>query len=112
MKDHITVDASLSERENFLMETSLQLLSVLNNIETGEFFVPKHIIHNRKTGETMVIWKDGERTTVKPMEGMPDSEMSHYTAFTACLAKKIFGSNSKVNRIVSMTKEPEKREKK
>lgn len=105
---------NLSERERLVMvmETSLKLLSILKMIETGDFFVPKHIIHNRKTGETTVIWKDGERTTVKPMEGMPDSEMSSYSAFTACLAKKIFGSNSRVNRIVEMTNEPVKREKK
>lgn len=75
-------------------------------------YTPEHIFHNRKTAETIVIWKDGSKTIVKPMDGMPDSEMSHYAAFTAALAKKIFGSNTQVNKIVGMTKEPVKRQKK
>lgn len=69
-------------------------------------FTPKHIIHNRKTGETIVIWKDGTRTTVKPMMGVPHNP---YSAFTAALAKKVYGSNTKVNKIVGMTCEPQKR---
>ena len=112
MKDNITVKAPFNEREEFLFHTNMILLRTLNDIESGDFFVPKHIIHNRKTGETLVIWKDGERTTVKPMEGMLESEMSHYSAFCACLAKRIYGTNSRVNRIVDMTVEPEKRVKK
>ena len=75
-------------------------------------YTPEHIFHNRKTAETIVIWKDGSKTIVKPIEGMPDSEMSHYAAFTAALAKKIFGSNTQVNKIVGMTTEPVKRQKK
>ena len=75
-------------------------------------YTPEHIFHNRKTAETIVIWKDGSKTIVKPMDGMPDSEMSHYAAFTAALAKKIFGSNTQVNKIVGMTTEPVKRQKK
>ena len=31
---------------------------------------------------------------------------SPYSAFTAALAKKIYGNNSQVNKIVSMTEEP------
>lgn len=75
-------------------------------------YTPEHIFHNRKTAETIVIWKDGSKTIVRPMDGMPDSEMSHYAAFTAALAKKIFGSNTQVNKIVGMTTEPVKRQKK
>lgn len=79
------------------------------NVVVEREFTPKHIIHNRKTDETIVIWKDGTRTTVKPMMGVPHNP---YSAFTAALAKKVYGSNSRVNRIVDMTKEPKKRVKK
>lgn len=78
----------------------------VKNVVVEREFTPKHIIHNRKTGETIVIWKDGTRTTVKPMMGVPHSP---YSAFTAALAKKVYGSNTKVNKIVEMTCEPEKR---
>jgi len=30
-------------------------------------YTPEHIFHNRKTAETIVIWKDGSKTIVKPM---------------------------------------------
>ena len=48
---------------------------------------------------TTVIWKDGTKTTVKLMPGAEDSD---YGAFTAALAKKIYGNNSKVMRYVGM----------
>lgn len=74
-----------------------------------DLLTPKHIVHNRKTAETIVIWKDGTKTSVKPMKGTPEEEMSYYSAFTAALAKKIYGSNTQVNKIVSGTTEPIKR---
>ena len=67
---------------------------------------PKNIIHNRKNDSYIVIWKWGEKTTVKPM---PGELSSPYAAFTAALAKLIYGSNSQVNKIVGMTIEPGKR---
>lgn len=70
-------------------------------------FTPKAIYHNRNTKETIVLWKDGTKTKVKPMEGQ---EESPYFAFTAALAKKIFGSNTQVGKIVDMTCEPEKKD--
>lgn len=77
--------------------------------EINVVMVPKSIIHNRKTGETIVIWRDNKKTVVKPKEG---TEESPYFAFVSALAKKIFGSNSKVNRIVDKTFEPTKHKKK
>ena len=74
-----------------------------------DILTPKIISHNRKTAETIVIWKDGTKTVVKPMEGTPEAEMSSYTAFTAALAKKLYGSNTQVNKIVAKTFEPVKR---
>lgn len=76
------------------------------NVVLRFLFWPTGIYHNRKTDETIVTWMDGSKVTVKPMEG---EKSSPYTAFTAALAKKIFGSNSQVNKIVAMTQEPEKK---
>lgn len=69
-------------------------------------YTPDHLIENWRTGEVIVVWKDGTKTKVKPIEGTP---RSIYSAFTAALAKKIYGSNSQVNKIVSKYEVPEKR---
>ena len=59
---------------------------------------PKKII---RSGEyTTVLWMDGTKTIVKRMPGSEDSD---YAAFTAALAKKVYGTNSKVERIVAKT---------
>lgn len=71
------------------------------------FYTPKHIY--KGDGKTVVMWEDGTKTIVKRAEGEPDND---YAAFTAALAIKIYGDNSKVNRIVRMTETVEKRKKK
>lgn len=48
---------------------------------------------------TTVIWNDGTKTIVKLMPGADDSD---YGAFTAALAKKIYGNNSQVMRYAGM----------
>jgi hypothetical protein len=48
---------------------------------------------------TTVIWKDGTKTIVKLMPGADDSD---YGAFTAALAKKIYGGNGKVMKYAGM----------
>ena len=69
---------------------------------------PKKIIHNGPA--TVVIWGDGEKTVVKLMEGDTYDE---YAAFTAALAKRIWGSTSRVKRalkdatVEQKEKEPE-----
>ena len=59
--------------------------------------VPEKIF--RCGNATTVIWKDGTKTTVKLMPGADDSD---YGAFTAALAKKIYGGNSKVMKYAGM----------
>ena len=59
--------------------------------------VPEKIF--RCGNATTVIWKDGTKTTVKLMPGAEDSD---YGAFTAALAKKIYGGNSKVMKYAGM----------
>lgn len=68
----------------------------------GEFrtmkyvYKPLKIIYNDPA--TIVFWRDGTKTVVKRME---KEKFNPYTAFCAALAKKIYGSNSAVNRIVN-----------
>jgi len=57
---------------------------------------------------TIVFWKDGTKTIVKRME---EEEMNPYTAFCAALAKKIYGSNSRVRKIVRKTEFQEVKQK-
>lgn len=71
-------------------------------------FAPKNIYYNEKNGIMVVIWKDGTKTKVKPMDG---TGLSPYAAYTACLAKKVHGSNANVCRIVSEAKTPDGKEK-
>ena len=59
--------------------------------------VPEKIF--RCGNATTVIWKDGTKTIVKLMPGADDSD---YGAFTAALAKKIYGGNGKVMKYAGM----------
>lgn len=107
-KSNLGETKKASEEEPVVEPTWDDVLDVVLE-EINVVMVPKSIIHNRKTGETIVIWRDNKKTVVKPKEG---TEESPYFAFVSALAKKIFGSNSKVNRIVDKTFEPTKHVKK
>ena len=66
-------------------------------------FTPMRIL--RHGPATIVFWADGTKTVVKRADEEPDNE---YAAFTAALAIKIFGSNSKLKKIVkTFTEEQE-----
>lgn len=65
----------------------------LASIDMRLRLIPKKIIHNGPA--TIVYWEDGEKTVVKLMEGDTYDE---YAAFTAALAKKIFGSTGYAKR--------------
>lgn len=54
---------------------------------------------------TIVFWEDGTKTVVKRAPDEPDNE---YAAFTAALAIKTFGSNSKVKKIIRQKTEEQK----
>ena len=66
-------------------------------------FTPNRIL--RSGPATIVFWADGTKTVVKRA---PDEEDNAYAAFTAALAIKIFGSNSKLKKIVERKKEEQK----
>lgn len=58
-------------------------------------YIPKRIL---KSGPcTIVFWQDGTKTMVRRAADEVDND---YSAFTAALAIKIFGSNSAVKRTV------------
>ena len=59
-------------------------------------YIPKKIYFNGPV--TVVVWDDGTKTRVRRHDGDPDNR---YSAFCAALAKKIFGNNTVVNKIVS-----------
>lgn len=69
-------------------------------------YIPKKIL---KSGPcTIVFWQDGTKTMVRRSEDEVDDD---YSAFTAALAIKIFGSNSAVkrtakNKLVEQIKKP------
>lgn len=65
-----------------------------------EALVPKRIL--RSGNRTIVFWEDGSKTIVKLCE---DCEDNPYDAFTAALAKKIFGTNSALKRMIAKTLE-------
>ena len=46
---------------------------------------------------TIVFWLDGTKTIVRCKA---DTEFNVYSAFTAALAQKIYGSNSQVNKVI------------
>lgn len=93
--DRENLDKLIGEQQERLKELTKKILS--------DMYVPQHIIHNWKTDETIVIWKNGDKTKVKLREGETYNE---YFAFTAALAKYLLGSNTKIKKIVKMTESP------
>lgn len=67
-------------------------------------FTPTRIL--RSGPATIVFWEDGTKTVVKFCAG--ETEDSAYAAFTAALAIKIFGSNSKLKKLVRTLTEEQK----
>lgn len=55
---------------------------------------------------TIVFWADGTKTIVKRAEDEPDNP---YNAFCAALAKKLYGSNSAVKKLVEQKTEYQKK---
>ena len=74
---------------------------------------PEHIYYY-DNNYTTVLWNDGTRTTVKLSD---DDIYDEYSAFCAALAKRIYGSNSRIKKIIKtqgrtpLSKEDKKRRK-
>lgn len=58
-------------------------------------FMPEKII--KSADRTIVFWKDGTKTIVRRSDDTADDL---YSAFCAALAKKVYGSNSQVKKIL------------
>ena len=56
---------------------------------------------------TIVFWDDGTKTVVKRMKGKVDDP---FVAFTAALAKKYYGSNSKICKLIDKAEKNRKPE--
>lgn len=69
-------------------------ISFMKNVYKN-IFTPKKIIFNFPA--TIVFWQDGTKTVVKCSD---DDTFDIYDAFTAALAKKIFGHTSTVKNII------------
>lgn len=81
-------------------ETKGYLKGVNDGIEFGKALTVAGYYPNRilKSGNrTIVFWNDGEKTIVKRADGEPDNT---YVAFTAAFAKRFFGSNSALNKLI------------
>jgi len=101
---HLTMKVKMDmENLDKLIKEQQERLKELAKKVVSDMYVPQHIIHNWKTDETIVIWKNGDKTKVKLREGETYNE---YFAFTAALAKYLFGSNTKIKKIVKMTESP------
>lgn len=130
MKDFIHMGAGipLDSIENALLEYGLKMYNFeIRNAygEATKVTIDCYPVHNARNGNvsknvtpknifknglyTTVLWADGTKTIVKRGEDEPDDE---YSAFTAALARKIYGTNSAVKRIVRMTKVQSKQYKK
>lgn len=66
---------------------------------------PTRIFQNNNA--TIVFWDDRTKTVVKKMDGQKDDI---YDAFCAAFAKKMFGSNSKIKKMVDSVYETSKKE--
>lgn len=66
---------------------------------------PTRIFQNNNA--TIVFWDDRTKTVVKKMDGQKDDI---YDAFCAAFAKKMFGSNSKIKKMVDSVYETPKKE--
>ena len=58
---------------------------------------------------TVVIWNDGTKTVVRRAEGSKDDP---YAAFCAAVTKRIYGSNSKINKMLKVNTKENGKEKK
>lgn len=81
-------------------------LRMAKGIERGRELRPRHIYKGGR--KLVVLWQDGTKTIVERAKGEPDST---YAAFTAALAIKVFGSNSRVRKIVETVEESKKKRK-
>ena len=72
--------------------------NTINRSATKQFCSIKSIEQSADHKTVAILWTDGDKTIVKRSKNDPDDI---YMAFTAALAKKIYGSNSAIKREIS-----------
>lgn len=83
--------------KNDLTAINRTVKSALNAKSENVFdLYPKHIYYY-DNDYTTVLWDDGTKTTVKLSD---DDIYDEYSAFCAALAKRIYGSNSRIKKII------------
>ena len=103
MNEHEMRPLTLSD---FIFEISSEIGQPTMYFGNRASLTPRRIL--RHGIATIVFWPDGTKTVVKRNEDEPDNE---YAAFTAALAIKVFGSNSKVKREIRCKTETQERKK-
>lgn len=100
--------------ENDLATINRMVKSTLNAKSENVLGLYPNRIYYYDNDYTTVLWNDGTRTTVKLSD---DDIYDEYSAFCAALAKRIYGSNSRIKKIIKtqarapMSKEDKKRRK-
>ena len=100
--------------ENDLAAINRMVKSALNSKSENVFGLYPNRIYYYDNDYTTVLWNDGTRTTVKLSD---DDIYDEYSAFCAALAKRIYGSNSRIKKIIKtqgrtpLSKEDKKRRK-
>lgn len=82
--------------ENVVQSVYPEFFAVHRNCSSLE---PTKVLYSGN--RTIVFWNDGDKTIVKCAEGQVFDE---YNGFVAALAKKMYGSTSKVKKIIDKTK--------
>lgn len=78
-------------------ETMREFVKSIEFTIVRQKFTPVKIIKNGRA--TVVFWNDGTKTVVKCA---PETTPSDYDAFTAALAIKIFGNNSRLKKMIKV----------
>ena len=89
-KERITFNGTKKKEKDVMIK-----LTCMMREAKSRNYDPDAIYKNGRN--TTVKWEDGTVTTVKLAEGEEDCD---YTAFTAALARKIYGTNSRVKKIM------------
>ncbi len=83
------------------------LMSVLDTLLGNRPLTPIPVKIIKSGPVTVVFWEDGTKTIVRCAK---DEVLDDYDAFTAALAKKVYGSNTHVKKIIkAVTAEQKKK---
>lgn len=97
-KTDVKMPVSSYNTQNIFERFSNELFGSVENMKAEQRkaeYTPKSILKADRV--TVVFWADGTKTVVRcPENETPDD----YEAFTAALAIKIFGSNSKLKKVI------------